>query len=92
MATRLEIRCTNKSDRTNPDERKKNVGGGPGSWKQSEEMTIREIEDRSYEYFVTQDGRTVEVIVAMRLGRKYLKTVADREALDNFLSLSECPK
>lgn len=44
MATRLEIRCINKTDRMNPHERIRNVGI-PGGWKQSQEQTIKEIED-----------------------------------------------
>jgi hypothetical protein len=93
MATRAEINCINKSGRMNPHERIQNVGGGFGTnrWKQSEDQTIREIENGSWTYYVTQGGRTVDVIVATRLGRKYLKTVADGESPDNLLSLPECP-
>lgn len=93
MASKAEINCINKSDRTNPHERIEKVGGGSGSnrWKQSEDQTIREIENGSWSYYVTRGGSTVDVIVATRLGRKYLKTVADGESPDNLLSLPDCP-
>jgi hypothetical protein len=75
----------------NPHERIRNVGI-PGGWKQSQEQTIKEIEEGSYSYFVTRGGRTVDVIVATsRYGNKYIKTTADGEQPDNLLSLPECP-
>ncbi len=67
MANRARIRCINKTDRMNPHERIKNVGGqnADGSrWKQSVDQTIREIESREWEFFVTEGGLTVDVIVA----------------------------
>ncbi len=42
--------------------------------------------------FYTHVGnRTADVIVAMHIGRKYLKTTADGYSPDNLLSLSACP-
>lgn len=94
MANRLRIRCINKTDRMNPHERIKNVGGqnADGSrWKQSVDQTVREIESREWEFFVTEGGRTVDVIVATHNGNKYIKTTADGIQPDNLLSLPECP-
>lgn len=94
MANRVRIRCINKTDRTNPHERIKNVGGhnADGSrWKQSVDQTVREIESREWEFFVTEGGRTVDVIVATHNGNKYIKTTADGIQPDNLLSLPECP-
>lgn len=94
MANRLRIRCINKTDRMNPHERIKNVGGqnADGSrWKQSVDQTVREIESREWEFFVTEAGRTVDVIVATHNGNKYIKTTADGIQPDNLLSLPECP-
>jgi hypothetical protein len=93
MATRLRIRCINKSDRYNPHERIRHVGGGtPGNrWRQTQQQTIREIENGEYEYYVQEGGKTVDVIVATHNGNKYLKTKADGEQPDNLLSLPECP-
>ena len=36
-------------------------------------------------------GDLVNVVVASRLGRKYLKRTADGDAPKNLLSLAECP-
>lgn len=94
MAKRARIRCINKTDRMNPHERIKNVGGqnaDGGRWKQSVDQTVREIESREWEFFVTEGGRTVDVIVATHNGNKYIKTTADGIQPDNLLSLPECP-
>ena len=92
MPTRLEIRCINKTNRTDPHDRIRNVGGGPGSWKQSQEQTIKEIEDGIYAYYVSRGGNTVDAVVAVsRYGNKYIKTTADGEQPDNLLALPECP-
>jgi hypothetical protein len=94
MASRSRISCINKTDRFNPHERIKTVGGvnSDGThWHQSQEYTIREIEDGSWEFYVQEDSRTLDVIVAKHDGHKYIKTVADRLQPDNLLSLPECP-
>jgi hypothetical protein len=94
MALKQWIRCIDKSDRINPHERIRNVGGTnpDGSrWKQTEEETIREIESGDWVYYSEGGGRTVKVIVAVHLGRKYLKTEADGIQPDNLLYLPECP-
>lgn len=94
MAKRVRIRCINKTDRMNPHERIKNVGGqnaDGGRWKQSVDQTVREIESREWEFFVTEGDRTVDVIVATHNGNKYIKTTADGIQPDNLLSLPECP-
>lgn len=92
MASRLRIRCINKTDRYSPYERISHVGGGTGGsrWRQTQEQTIREIENGEYEYYVEEGGQTVDVIVATNNGRKYIKTTADDEQPNNLLSLPEC--
>lgn len=52
---------------------------------------IAGIENGTYRFFVNAGGRSVRVVVAVRLGRKYLKTEADGETPNNLLSLPECP-
>ena len=68
--------------------------GGPNSdgkrWKLSEDEAIEAIERGKYAFYVTVNGRTVDVIVASHSGRKYLKTTADGYSPDNLLSLPEC--
>jgi hypothetical protein len=88
------IRCINKSDRKNHYERIKSIGGtnaDGGKWKQSEEITIREIESGEWQFYSEGGGRRVKVVVAIHEGRKYLKTEADSYSPDNLLSLPECP-
>ena len=94
MASRHEVKCVNKTDRYNPHERIKAIGGvnSDGSnWKLSQEEAIRNIEAGQYQFFVKAGGRIVDVIVAAsRFGHKYLKTVSDGDHPNNLLSLYEC--
>lgn len=94
MSARHEVHCINKTDRYNPHERISHIGGvntGGARWKITQEEAIQGIESGKWEFYVTQGGRTVDVIVAVsRYGHKYLKTVADGEQPDNLLSLPEC--
>jgi len=94
MATTHQITCINKTNRTDPHERIENIGGtNPDGrrWKISEDEAIAGIEAGKWEFYVSAGGRKVNVIIATRLGHKYLKTVADGEKPDNLLSLIECP-
>ena len=86
---RLQITCINKSDRSSSYERIKNVGGA--GWKKSQEAAIREIESGLNEFFVSENWRSVDVIVAVHDGRKYLKTKNDGVQPNNLLSLPGCP-
>ena len=94
MATRHQISCINKNDRQSAHERISHVGGinnDKSRWKLTEDEAIRAIENGTYEFYVMNKGYSANVIVATRLGRKYLKTVNDGEQPDNLLSLPECP-
>lgn len=95
MTVRAQISCINKSDRQNPHERIINVGGvnGNGSrWRLSQPDAIARIKSGENSFYVTRNGSTVEVIVAVsRYGNEYLKTEADGEQPNNLLSLPECP-
>lgn len=88
MATRLQVTCINKTDRHSAHERIRNIGGT--NWKHREDDAIRYIENGIYSYFVERGGYEADVIVAERLGHKYLKTENDGEQPDNLLALPEC--
>jgi len=93
MAT--QVQCINKSDRNNAHEKIKNIGGtnpDGGRWKLTQETAIQGIETGKYSFYVSVQGKAVNVIVATsRYGNKYIKTEADGEQPNNLLSLPECP-
>lgn len=95
MATSHEIKCINKSDRTNIHERIINIGGinGDGTrWKIREEEAIKGIENGTWTFYVSNGVSRVNVIIAKSpTGNKYLKTEADNSTSNNLLSLPECP-
>ena len=95
MASSVRISCINKTDHTDAHGRMASVGGvnrDGKRWKLTEANAIAGIERGEWAFYVDgPDGRSVAVIVAARLGRKYLKTVADGEQPNNLLSLPECP-
>lgn len=89
MATRSQVKCINKTDHYDAHERIKNIGGD--GWKHAEDDAISYIENSVYQYYVNRGGYQVNVIVAQRLGHKYLKTENDGEQPNNLLELPECP-
>ncbi len=93
MADRVEIKCVNKTDRTNPHERIHSVGGVHNGkpWKLSLDKAIAGIESGQWAFWTQGGGKVAEVIIATHLGHKYLKTTADGVHPDNLLALQECP-
>ncbi|MBL9169915.1 MAG: DUF3892 domain-containing protein [Verrucomicrobiales bacterium] len=94
MPETAEIKCINKSDRPNPHERIRNVGGiGNGRrWTLTQADAIAGIESGKWRFFAQAQGSSVWVVVAVsRYGNKYLKTESDGEQPNNLLSLPECP-
>lgn len=89
----VQVSCINKRQHHNPHERIINLGGmhNGNRWHLPEDSVIRDIESGNNRYYVSVNGRTVDVVVAMHEGRKYLKTTADGYSPDNLLSLNECP-
>ena len=94
MATRVEIRCINKSDSSNPHERILHIGGvnADGTrWKLSHTEAIHCIIQDTHLFYVKHGGKVVYVVIASQSGWKYLKTTADGEQPDDLLGLPECP-
>lgn len=95
MAQDVEIKCINKSDRSNAHERIKNVGGvNPNGtrWKLSEAEAITGIKAGQWTFWTQAGGKRVKVVIAKSAaGNEYLKTEADGVQPNNLLSLPECP-
>jgi hypothetical protein len=92
MPTSFEIKCINKNPREDPHHRITHVGGyGTSRWKLTVAEVIQRIESGREAFYTHVNGHTGKVVVATRLGRKYIKTEADRDTPDNLLSLPECP-
>lgn len=87
---RYQVTCINKrGNHYDPHERIQYIGQ-QGNWKLSEDSAISRIESQKDSFFVLVGGKSVEVIVAVHNGRKYLKTEADGYAPNNLLNLDEC--
>jgi hypothetical protein len=90
-----QVSCINKrGNHYNPHERISAIGGLNSDntrWNLPEDEAIKSIENGTYQFFVTANGKTANVVVSIHNGRKYLKTVSDGYSPDNLLSLSECP-
>jgi hypothetical protein len=96
MAQDLRIRCVTKTERKTAHERIRAVGGlNPDSsrWNHPQEMAIRNIKAKIYNYYVEQPaGHRVKVVIGKSAaGNEYLKTENDGEQPNNLLSLPECP-
>jgi hypothetical protein len=94
MPQDVQISCINKTDRTSPHERIRNVGGvNPDgtNWRLSLDDAINGVETGKWRFWTRVQDKSVWVIVARSaLGNKYLKTEADGEQPNNLLSLPEC--
>ena len=87
------ITCaTKKGPNYDPYERITHLGGysSKGNFVIPSEEMIRKIESGKYSYSVDKDGKKVQIVVATRNGRKYLKTEADGFEPNNLLALGDC--
>ena len=93
MAERHQVRCINKTNRTDPHDRIHKIGGTSNgtAWELAQPEAIQGIESGKWAFFVHRAGAEVDVIVASHLGHKYLKTKNDGIHPDNLLALPECP-
>jgi isocitrate lyase len=83
------ITCITKHPTHEDRHRRIQAVGGSG-WKDSEDTAIANVKRDSSAYEVTEQGKTVKVIVKTHDSREYLKTENDRFLPDNLLSLPEC--
>jgi hypothetical protein len=87
-----QIRCINKNPREDRHHSITHVGGVDGNrWKITQADAISRIERGTDSFYTSVGGHHANVMVATHSGRKYLKTVNDRDTPDNLLSLPECP-
>ena len=99
MADNVQVSCiTKRGDHYDPHERIGMLGGMHHGkpWKQSEDAIIAELEKpdstRRWNYYTNVGNCTAWVLViAVHLGRKYLKTEPDRHPENNLLHLDYCP-
>lgn len=91
---RYEVVCiTKRGGHYNPHERITHVGLNTQQGRMffTQEQVIAWIEpSQHHSFYVMRAGRNVEVTVATRNGRKYLKTEADGLDPNNLLALPEC--
>lgn len=90
-----QIRCIRKRpSHYDAHQRITDVGGineDGSSWRITEEKAISMIRQQGWSFWVSVNGRRVDVVIASHAGRSYLKTVADDYAPNNLLALPECP-
>lgn len=89
----LQVDCIHKREHHNPHERILSIGGrlpDGRRWSMTEQQAIAAIRSRTHRFYVSVNGRTVDVVIAVHNGREYLKTTADWYSPDNLLSLREC--
>ena len=85
--TTLHVTCI-VPDQADPDRRIDAIGGDGFQYRLDD--AIRKIELGTHAFWTTQNGRSVWIVVAVRNGRKYLKTEADGIEPNNLLALARC--
>lgn len=91
MPVKLQITCVDKSDSPDPAHRIVSIhGGSPGyRWTVSQEGAIRGIERNDWEFYIYNQGKIVNIVVAERDGEKYLKAMCDADQPEFLLNLPE---
>jgi hypothetical protein len=95
VAVDVRVQCINKTERYNPHERIRAIGGvNPDGtrWKLTEDQAILGIKQDRWSFYVQTGGYRANVIIATsQYGTEYLRTAADGVQPDNLLALPECP-
>ena len=95
MAAEHQVTCITP-DQSDADRRIDRIGGSSGAkntggaWRLKLDSAIAGIENGTWRFWTKANGKRVEVIVATRNGRKYLKTEADGAEPNNLLALPHC--
>lgn len=94
MSKKHIVDCIVERKHKNPHERIQSIGGETvlgKRWQFSESEAIERI-DQGEQFFVVVDKNPVRVIIAVRKGRRYLKTKQDTDKKNNLLQLPPCPR
>lgn len=89
----LLVNCSEKAKNEPPFEQLKALGGkcpDGACWKRSIETVIAEIEAGEQSYYVNINGLMPNLIVATRLGKKFLRTYFDLATPESLLALPDC--
>jgi hypothetical protein len=84
-----QITCITKLPNHQDRHRRIQAVGGNGFY-DSEDVAIANVKRDPQSYYVSEQGKSVWVVVRQHEGRDYLKTQNDRFLPDNLLSLPEC--
>jgi hypothetical protein len=92
----IRVECINKTDRYDPHDRIRNIGGrnpDRNRWKLTQAEAVEWIQSGKGAFYVERPtGDRVAVVVARsQYGNLYIKTEADGDQPNNLLSLPECP-
>lgn len=95
MTLRFRIYCVQKTNKLNSRDIITHIGGLNGDyskWKLTVEEAIIHIENMTYDFFVRENGKSLNVIISKdSKGNKYLQTFDGGEISDVLLNLPECP-
>ena len=95
MASGHQVTCI-VPDASDADRRIDSIGGATGAegnngpWALTIDTAIAGMKSGKWSFWTIADGRKVNVIIATRNGREYLKTEADGAEPNNLLALPRC--
>ena len=92
---RLRINCIKTTDCTEPHEIIEGIGGLTfvTDWYFTLNQAISKIESGIFEFYISLNGKILDVIVARHNDHKYLITKADIDTPENsLLQLAECSR